>query len=143
MRYSAVTSDPNNFNDEGFTLRQKLYEPPRRTELLVLVTMYNESDELFCRTMYGAVQNISHLCTRHRSSTWGKDAWKKVVVCIISDGRRKVDSRVLCVLAMMGVYQTGVAKVCHTSLARSFQNLAKALVIPEHCKQKGCHRTRL
>ena len=40
----------------------------------------------------------------------GKDGWKKVVVCIVSDGRLKINSRTLSVLAAMGVYQEGVAK---------------------------------
>ena len=52
---------------------------------------------------------------------WGKDAWKKVVVCIVADGRTKyVDSirelnyriheRTLASLGLMGVYQDGIAK---------------------------------
>ena len=41
------------------------------------------------------IKNIAHLCNIERSQTWGKDGWKKVVVCIISDGRSKVDKRIL------------------------------------------------
>jgi chitin synthase len=111
MRYSAATCDPNNFQDEGYTLRQCLYDPPRRTELLIVLTMYNEDEELFCRTMHGVMKNIAHLCTRDRSKTWGKDGWKKVVVCIVSDGRMKINSRTLSVIATMGMYQDGIAKV--------------------------------
>lgn len=33
-----------------------------------------------------------------------------MVVCIVSDGRKKISSRTLSVLAAMGVYQDGVAK---------------------------------
>lgn len=79
-------------------------------------------------------ENIQHLCERNRSKTWGADGWKKgtsllsppslsisftdapslsylsVVVCIVSDGRAKINSRTLSVLAAMGVYQDGVAK---------------------------------
>lgn len=40
--------------------------------------MYNEDDELFCRTMRGVMQNVAHLCGRGKSKTWGKDGWKKV-----------------------------------------------------------------
>jgi hypothetical protein len=29
MRYSAATGDPNDFKDNGFTLRQVHYDPPR------------------------------------------------------------------------------------------------------------------
>ncbi|TFK48851.1 glycosyltransferase family 2 protein [Heliocybe sulcata] len=110
MRYSAATCDPNDFKDSGFTLRQVHYDPPRRTELFIVMTMYNEDEELFCRTMHGVVKNIAHLCKRDRSKTWGKEGWKKVVVCIVSDGRQKINSRTLSVIAAMGAYQDGVGK---------------------------------
>ncbi|KAM0790046.1 Chitin synthase 4 [Microbotryomycetes sp. NB124-2] len=110
MRYTAATCDPDNFLDEQYALRQILYDPPRRTELFIVMTMYNEDEVLFCRTMHGVMKNIQHLCERTRSKTWGVDGWKKVVVCIVSDGRAKINSRTLSVLAAMGVYQDGVAK---------------------------------
>ena len=83
---------------------------------------------MFCRTMRGVMQNIAHLCTRDRSKTWGKEGWKKVcasscgndvptalilaqvVVCIVADGRLKINARTRSVLAALGVYQDGVAK---------------------------------
>lgn len=117
MRYSAATCDPNNFKEEGYTLRQVLYDPPRRTELFIVLTMYNEDEELFCRTMHGVMKNIAHLCSRDRSKTWGKEGWKKVVVCIVSDGRKKINSRTLSVIATIGCYQDGIAKVCEISKA--------------------------
>ncbi|KAH8916804.1 glycosyltransferase family 2 protein [Atractiella rhizophila] len=110
MRYTAATCDPDDFESEKYSLRQVLYDPPRRTELFIVMTMYNEDEELFTRTMHGVIKNIQHLCTRERSKTWGSDGWKKVVVCIVSDGRSKINSRTLSVLAGMGVYQEGVAK---------------------------------
>lgn len=41
-------------------------------------TLLQEDEILFCRTLYGVMRNISHLCTRKNSRTWGQDAWKKV-----------------------------------------------------------------
>jgi chitin synthase len=70
--------------------------------------MYNEDDVLFCRTMRGVFQNIAHLCTRTKSKAWGKEGWKKVVVCVVSDGRLKINPRTRSVLAALGVYQDGV-----------------------------------
>lgn len=61
--------------------------------------------------MHGVMKNVAHLCTRERSKTWGKEGWKKVVVCIVSDGRAKINSRTLSTIAAMGIYQEGVAKV--------------------------------
>lgn len=109
-RYSAVTCDADDFLEERYTLRQVLFDPPRRTELMICLTMYNEDEELFCRTLHGVLTNIAFLCSRTRSRTWGPDAWKRVVVVIVADGRMKCNPRVLSVLAAMGVYQEGVAK---------------------------------
>ncbi|PPQ90861.1 hypothetical protein CVT25_007331 [Psilocybe cyanescens] len=82
MRYSAVTYDPNAFKDSGFALQQAHYDPPRRTELFIVMTMYNEHEELSCRTMHGGIKNVAHLCKRDRTKTWGKDAWKKEGGCV-------------------------------------------------------------
>ncbi|EIW82657.1 glycosyltransferase family 2 protein [Coniophora puteana RWD-64-598 SS2] len=104
-RYTAITCDPDDFMRERFFLRQN--ESGRVTELFIVITMYNEDEVLFCRTLYGVMRNISHLCSRKNSQTWGPDAWKKVVVCIIADGRRKVHPRILDCLTLLGVYQPG------------------------------------
>jgi chitin synthase len=40
--------------------------------------MYNEDAQLFCRTLYGVMKNIAHLCGRKNSKVWGKDGWQKV-----------------------------------------------------------------
>jgi chitin synthase len=72
--------------------------------------MADEDDECLIRSLHGVMNNIAHLCQRDRSKTWGNQSWKKVVVCIVSDGRAKVNSRALAVLAAMGVYQPGIAK---------------------------------
>ncbi|KAG0196219.1 Chitin synthase, class 1 [Mortierella sp. GBA30] len=111
MRYTAATCDPNDFSAESYTLRPLIVDDqPRETELFIVMTMYNEDEVLFTRTMHGVMKNIRHLTTRDRSRTWGPDSWKKVVVCIVSDGRAKINPKTLNVLAAMGVYQDGVAK---------------------------------
>jgi hypothetical protein len=117
LRYSAATCDPDEFMARKFTLRQ--YLNGRKTELFVSViciqrkvtetsqivmTMYNETSDLLLRTLNSVIKNIAHLCSRTRSKTWGPDSWKKVVVCIVADGRKVVDPRVLKVLQLMGVY---------------------------------------
>ncbi|KAI1335390.1 glycosyltransferase family 2 protein [Xylariaceae sp. FL0016] len=110
MRYTAATCDPNDFYDENYTLRQKLFSKPRHTELFIVVTMYNEDDILFARTMIGVLKNVEYMCSRKESKTWGPDAWKKIVVCVVSDGRAKINPRTKALLAGMGVYQEGIAK---------------------------------
>lgn len=108
MRYTAVTCDPNDFVERGYKLRQNLSS--RETELFICVTMYNENELDFTRTMHGVMRNISHFCSRTKSRTWGKDGWKKIVVCVIADGRKKVHPRTLDALAALGCYQDGIAK---------------------------------
>ncbi|KAK3351829.1 chitin synthase 3 [Neurospora tetraspora] len=110
MRYSAATCDPSEFYEENFTLRQKLFSKPRHTELFIVVTMYNEDEILFARTMMGVFKNVEYMCKRTESKTWGKDAWKKIVVCVVSDGRAKINPRTRALLAGMGVFQEGIAK---------------------------------
>jgi len=106
MRYTAVTCDPDDFIKENYLLRPYIYK--RNTELMIVMTMYNEDDQLFIKTMSSAIKNVSHLCTRDKSKTWGKDGWQKVVVVVVADGRNKVNQRVLKVLGAMGVYQDGI-----------------------------------
>lgn len=110
MRYTGATCDPNDFYAENYTLRQKLFSKPRHTELFIVVTMYNEDDILFARTMIGVLKNIEYMCNRKESKTWGQEAWKKIVVCVVSDGRAKINKRTRALLAGMGVYQEGIAK---------------------------------
>jgi chitin synthase len=78
VRYTAVTTGPDDFPRSGLRLRQNVCDPPRQTELFVVITMYNENAELFCRTLYGVMKNIAHLCGRKNSRVWGKDGWQKV-----------------------------------------------------------------
>lgn len=108
MRYSACTADPDVFAESGFTIRPAIYK--RETEICVCITMYNEDEVLFTRTLHAVFKNIAYLCQRSKSKVWGPNGWKKVVVTIISDGRSKISPRVLDCLAAMGVFQDGVAK---------------------------------
>jgi len=108
MRYTAATCDPDDFMRSRYSLRP--YLMGRQTELFIVMTMYNEDEVLFVRTMNAVIKNVAHLCGRNRSKMWGPEGWKKVVVCVVSDGRNKVNKRTLQVLSLMGCYQEGIAK---------------------------------
>ena len=110
MRYTAVTCDPDDFVSKGYKLRQNIGNTARETELFICITMYNENEINFTRTMHAVMKNISHFCSRSKSRTWGENGWQKIVVCIVSDGRQKIHPRTLDALAAMGVYQDGIAK---------------------------------
>ena len=91
MRYQAVTCQPHEFLYNNFVLRQQKFMIPRVTELMIVITMYNEDDFLLGRTLKGVFQNIRHMLKKTHSKTWGPDAWKKIVVTIVSDGRSKIN----------------------------------------------------
>ncbi|KAK2614486.1 hypothetical protein N8I77_001306 [Diaporthe amygdali] len=110
MRYTAVTCDPDDFLSRGYKLRQNIGRTVRETELFICVTMYNEDEIGFTRTMHAVMKNIAHFCSRSKSRTWGENGWQKIVVAIVSDGREKIHPRTLDALAAMGVYQHGIAK---------------------------------
>lgn len=110
MRYQAVTCEPDQLAMENFTVRQLKYLTPRRTELMIVITMYNEDHILLGRTLKGVMDNIKHMVKKKNSSTWGPDAWKKIVVCIVSDGRSKINEKSLALMSALGCYQDGFAK---------------------------------
>ncbi|KAF8858528.1 putative chitin synthase [Acephala macrosclerotiorum] len=110
MRYTAVTCDPDDFVAKGYKLRQNIGTTARETELFICITMYNENEIDFTRTMHAVMKNISHFCSRSKSRTWGDNGWQKIVVCIVADGRTRVHPRTLDALAATGVYQDGIAK---------------------------------
>ncbi|KAK9451604.1 chitin synthase-domain-containing protein [Limtongia smithiae] len=112
LRYSAVTVEPGEFVDAGFTLRQMKYSPKRETVIFIVITIYNEDDILLARTLKGVFENIYHLCNLKPkdNSEWGPTAWKRVVVCIVADGRAKVNPRALALLTALGCYQDNSAK---------------------------------
>ncbi|ETN42489.1 chitin synthase 1 [Cyphellophora europaea CBS 101466] len=142
MRYTAVTCDPDDFVLNGYKLRQNIGVTARETELLICVTMYNEDEICFTRTMHGIMRNIAHFCSRTKSRTWGKDGWQKIVVCIIADGRTKVHPRTLNGLAALGVYQDGIAKnmVNQKPVAAHVYEYTTQVSLDESLKFKGAEK---
>src|SRR5690606_36654022 len=64
MRYTAATCDPDDFKASRYTLRP--YLMGRETELFIVMTMYNEDEVLFVRTMNAYV--FIALCEIHNAS---------------------------------------------------------------------------
>ncbi|KAJ3147373.1 Chitin synthase, class 2 [Geranomyces variabilis] len=103
VKYTAATCDPNDFVADGYTLRAA----SRETEIAIVVTLYNESIDDLNRTFFGLFQNIQHFCQK-RKRGWDVDGWKKIVICLVADGRQKVSPQVLTALQTMGAYVPGV-----------------------------------
>lgn len=53
LRYTAATCDPDQFMTSRYSLRQYLWG--RQTELFIVMTMYNEDEVLFVKTMNSSV----------------------------------------------------------------------------------------
>lgn len=137
MTYTACTSEPDDFVKDGFSLRAQKYN--RETELVICVTMYNEDEHAFTRTMHAIMKNISHLCSRNKSSVWGKDSWKKIQVVIVADGRNKVNDSVLELLTATGVYQGNLARpyVNNKKVNAHIFEYTTQISIDENLKFKG------
>ncbi|WP_172575442.1 chitin synthase [endosymbiont GvMRE of Glomus versiforme] len=77
---------------------------------MIIMTLYNEDDKLFLKTISAVSKNIAHFCKKEGIKAWGFESWKKIVVVIIADGRDKINQRTLGVLGAIGAYQSGVIK---------------------------------
>lgn len=137
MTYTACTSEPDQFIADGFTLRPSKFG--RDTEIVIGITMYNEDEYAFARTMHSVMKNIAHLCTRNKSSCWGKESWKKVQVVIIADGRSKVNENVLQLLTATGCYQGNLARpyVNNKKVNAHIFEYTTQISIDENLKFKG------
>ncbi|KAJ3241690.1 Chitin synthase, class 2 [Chytriomyces hyalinus] len=106
LRYTAVTTDPNEF-PKLYNLRQK--ELKRVTKLAIVCTMYNEDELLFTKTMSAVMDNIAYLCNLNRKG-WNSESWKDIVVVIVADGIGPVNQRTLDVLSAMGCFMEGLPR---------------------------------
>jgi hypothetical protein len=103
LTYTAVVGDPNEYEARGYSLRQVQME--RRTEIFIVVTMYNENEILFLRTWRALCKNIEYICKKKNSKIWDENGWRSIVVCIVADGRSKIQEKTLAALGLLGVYQ--------------------------------------
>ncbi|KAJ3384021.1 Chitin synthase, class 2, partial [Lobulomyces angularis] len=107
LRYTACTTDPDRFVEKNYSLRVSNLK--RNIEIFVVVTMYNEDENAFNRTLFALAQNIQYLCEKNKYG-WDENSWQKVAICIVGDGRSKIHENVLKVLSVLGVYQDGIAQ---------------------------------
>lgn len=101
LTYTAVTDEIEIFPIK-YQLRQRLFQRPVKVALVI--TMYNESPDLFIKSMKAVQKNIAYLCSDKCPFSWGMEGWKHFVVVIVSDGRAKIHPKVLTVLELMGLY---------------------------------------
>ncbi|KAJ3224763.1 Chitin synthase, class 2, partial [Clydaea vesicula] len=87
LRYTTCTTDPDRFVEKNYSLRVSNLK--RNIEIFVVVTMYNEDENAFNRTLFALAQNIQYLCEKNKYG-WDENSWQKVAICIVGDGRSKI-----------------------------------------------------
>ena len=109
----------------------------RKSLLFVVLILFNEE---FTKISNSVIKNIAHLCGRTRSKTWGPEGWKKVVVCVVSDGRNKVNKRTLQVLTL-------VTLIFPSPIIATDYNWVDGIVSRRHSERfrsgEGCHGSHL
>jgi chitin synthase len=99
--YTAATTDPEDF-PQRYSLRPKRFN--REIKVALVITMYNEDDGLFVKTLLAVQKNIAYLCSNKCPYSWGPDGWKQFVVVIVSDGVKKINPRVETILGIFGMW---------------------------------------
>jgi chitin synthase len=112
--YTAVTRSRSGEINEidtfprRYQLRARIFG--RQIKLAIVITMYNEDEMLFIKSMRAVQANIAYLCDIRCPFGFGQDGWKKIVVVIVADGRAKVNPRTLTAMETMGIYFDKVAR---------------------------------
>ena len=101
VRYTPVVDHPDAFSDK-YHLRQNLLN--RKTEIFIVITLYNEEETLLARSLHAVMLNISYLCSLKCPQTWGPNGWMNVVLCIIADGRLQMNLCTQSLLSVLGIY---------------------------------------
>lgn len=107
VTYNSISSTHPSECLNNLTLRQQ--RNSKNTEFLICLTPNLLSDTQFCRTLSSILKNISFLCSRTRSQTWGKNSWQKLVILIVAD-RKTIHPRILNVLTVIGLYHENLIK---------------------------------
>ncbi|CAG8484012.1 3486_t:CDS:2, partial [Acaulospora colombiana] len=86
MRYTACTCKPDEFKDFKYTLRQQQLDPPRPTELFIVLTMYNMRCSLPVRFTVSSKTSVTFAPEIDRE--FGDGIAKNYVESIKEDGTR-------------------------------------------------------
>lgn len=73
-----------------------------RIKLMVVVTMYAEAPEELQLTLEGIAENLVHMCADR------PDAWREVVVVVVSDGIEKINNATFRMAETLGIARQGM-----------------------------------
>jgi chitin synthase len=109
MFYTPVCAPPKAFTEHGYRLQ--CIQSGRRPRLMVVITMYNEDANELRMTLRKVCNNVLYLKQRSLPGYEGDDAWKQVLVVVVSDGRTKANKGTLEWLATVGLYDEDVMNI--------------------------------
>ncbi|ORZ37704.1 chitin synthase-domain-containing protein [Catenaria anguillulae PL171] len=109
LRYTAAVGEPEEYPE---WIRQKggMMHAKNEIRLMIVVTMYSEDPRLFTKTMRAVHDNIRDILHSNDPAWQSPDAWKHILVVIVSDGRTKIHPGVITLLSMMGGYRDGLMR---------------------------------
>ena len=101
LKYTACVADPDEFSQREYRLDVDLQE---RIEIMIVMTIYNEDEELFLKSFRAVRRNLQYLLQQ-----WGyNQGWRRIVLCIIADGRARINQKTLAMMGILGLYQEGL-----------------------------------
>ncbi|EPY49395.1 chitin synthase Chs2 [Schizosaccharomyces cryophilus OY26] len=108
LRYTAVTCNPEDMMANELKVRTNLFD--RDIQAAICLTVGQEDLASFALTLSSVMENVKHLTMRKKSRVWGDESWKKVLTCIVLDGRNSVHRNILDLLSSIGAYQPSISK---------------------------------
>ncbi|KAF0684721.1 Aste57867_23322 [Aphanomyces stellatus] len=114
MFYTPVCSKAKDYTEAGYRLQ--CIQSGRRPRLMVVITMYNEDANELRSTLRKVCNNVYYLKQRSLPGYEGDDAWKQVLVVVVSDGRTKANKGTLEWLSTVGLYDEDVMNIVSTGV---------------------------
>ncbi|EPX74272.1 chitin synthase Chs2 [Schizosaccharomyces octosporus yFS286] len=108
IRYTAVTSNPEDMMANELKVRTILFD--RDIQAAICMTVGQEDLASFALTLSSVMENVKYLTKRNKSRVWGVEGWKRVLTCIVLDGRNSVHRSILDLLSTIGAYQASISK---------------------------------
>ncbi|CAK4709169.1 hypothetical protein LEN26_021087 [Aphanomyces euteiches] len=113
MSYTPVaTVNPINFTSDGY--RMQCVARGRKPTMMIVITMYNEDAEELATTLRKVCNNVAYIQKNALPGYKNDDAWKNIVVCIVSDGRTKANPSTLALLSEFGLFNEDVMTIFST-----------------------------
>lgn len=138
LHYTPIASrDPTSLvMKDGYELQcmSSTFDDDRRPpQLMIVITMYNESPRALRSTLRKCCENIVAL--RRLPGYEGTDAWKNIVICIVCDGRTKVKVETLSYLASIGLFNEEAMTIFSAGLKTQLHLFENTIVLPETSKE--------